>query len=120
MTHIIPDDAMQIRLHMANLGWHSNDRLSDLGWGGKIGYSIWFERWDWHGHKGVPGVSIHEHTNDLSRIDIEVKKAAQKALETWYKFPTCIPHRYADESIEPFTIQPDWAVVPPEYKGGVS
>lgn len=120
MTHKLPDDAMQIRLHMADLGWHSHDCLSDMGWGDKFGYSIWFKRYDWHGHEIGIEACIHGYMSDLSEIDITTKQVAQKALDAWDKFPTCIPHQYADGSIIPSTTQPDWAIVPPEYKGGVS
>ncbi len=77
--------AYQIRIEMAELGWNSEDRITDMGWGDKHGYSIWFERWDWHG-KRTDRVCFHEHRAELSKIEDAVKVAAKRALRAWSEF----------------------------------
>jgi hypothetical protein len=80
-------DAMQIRLEMTELGWYSEDRLTEMGWGDKFGYSIWFSRWDWHGMQAIDKATYHAHTSDLDAIDEVVKKAATLAKKAWAEFP---------------------------------
>lgn len=90
-------DAMEIRTFMAEKGWHSQDRMSDMGWGDKVGYSIWFYRWDWHGIKTatITGdkVSFHDGTNNLSEIDKIVRNVAKRALQAYEDFPDSIPYQ---------------------------
>lgn len=97
MSTISTMDAMDIRNFMADKGWHSNDRLSNMGWGDTVGYSIWFYRWDWHGIKTavVTGdkVSFHDGTNDLSNLDSTVRMAAKRALQAYALFPDSIPYQ---------------------------
>lgn len=83
--------AEEIRIYMSTIGWMSEDRLSNLGWGNKVGYSIWFWRWDWHNVKLGNKVCFHYHTDDLSKIDEVVAKTAIKALKAWQQFPDKVP-----------------------------
>lgn len=76
----------EIRIYMTTQGWFSDDRLTNLGWGDKYGYSIWFNRWDWHGQR-CDRVDVHAHTSDLDTIREVVAETAQRALATYEKFP---------------------------------
>lgn len=79
-------EVFALRAAMQAEGWNSHDRLTDMGWGkGKVGYSIWFERWDWHG-RHVDRVTFHAHTDDLSRIGAVVQHAANLARRAWAEF----------------------------------
>ena len=92
-------NAMQIRLEMTELGWYSEDRLTDMGWrGGKFGYSIWFSRWNWHGQR-TDKATYHAHTADLDAIDETVEKAANLAKKAWDEFPTKAPHQLMPDEL---------------------
>lgn len=96
------DEAQRIRIEMANEGWHSNDRISDMGWGSTFGYSIWFERWDWHG-KRLHGnkACYHAHRAGLSHIPETVKQAADLAKRAWAEFPDDPPRMWANGTLAP-------------------
>lgn len=91
--------AVNIRQDMALKGWQSEDRLTTFGFGQDIdgspnwGYSIWFERWDWH---GVPceKVSFVVEVNDMTEIQRAVKKCADMALKAWADNPVSPPNEY--------------------------
>ena len=79
-------DPMALRQEMAAEGWHSHDRLTEHGWGkGNLGYSVWFERWNWHG-RHCDSLCFHAHTDDLSRIGEAVQHAANLARRAWVEF----------------------------------
>lgn len=79
-------DVFALRAAMKEEGWNSHDRLTDMGWGkGNVGYSVWFERWNWHG-RHVDSIVFHAHTNDLSRIAEATAHAASLARRAWVKF----------------------------------
>ncbi|WP_434302590.1 hypothetical protein [Clostridium botulinum] len=96
--------AMEIRLAMKENGWNSKDSLTNIGWGNKYGYSIWFERWDWHNVKGDK-VCIHGHTSDLTKINKITYLTAIKCLRAWEDFTNSIPEQMADGSLEEDIIQ---------------
>ena len=79
-------DVFMLRAAMQAEGWNSHDRLTDMGWGkGNVGYSIWFERWDWHG-RHVDSIVFHAHTSDISRITEATAHAASLARRAWQDF----------------------------------
>ena len=80
-----PGAIMALRVEMANEGWHSKDRLSTMGWGERVGYSVWFERWDWHGRR-IGGVVFHAHTPDLAQMLRAAQYAAALARKAWATF----------------------------------
>ena len=90
---ILVTEPNQIRIEMSKLGWISEDKLSWMGWGNgeKYGYSIWFERWDWHGVQLGNSVSFGCHDSDLTKMDECVRKAAKTTLKAWDDFPSKIP-----------------------------
>ena len=45
----VQDELIALRKQMAAEGWLSKDDLTTFGWKEGFGYSVWFERWDWHG-----------------------------------------------------------------------
>lgn len=96
--------AMEARLILKDKGWDSQDRLSKTGWINGYGYSIWFERWDWHGVR-VGKVCIHAHTNNLSQIDKITYETAIKCLKAWEDFAESVPHQMADNSLKNDVIQ---------------
>lgn len=87
-----------VRAQMLELGWESNDRLSKSGW-----YSIWFDRYDWHGWVSGNKVTFHAHTNNLSQASINktIKKAAELAKQAWKEYPDHLPFLGADGKIHP-------------------
>jgi hypothetical protein len=87
----------ELKIYMSQKGWRSKDQVSNLGWGDgdKYGYSIWFERWDWHGKNGAD-VCFHAHTGDLSKIHDVVEKAALMALKAWEEYQDCVPSQCLD------------------------
>lgn len=91
--------AMEIRLIMKNNGWNSEDRLTKVGWANGFGYSIWFERWDWHNVK-VNKVCIHSHTGNLNEIDKITYETAVRCLIAWNDFIDSVPQQVADGSLE--------------------
>lgn len=93
------ESANNIRLAMATKGWRSHDQITDMGWGDKYGYSIWFERWDWHGVKTGNKACYHAHTDDLSKIDETVRKAAEIAMRAWREFLDKAPSILADGTL---------------------
>jgi hypothetical protein len=91
------ESAMQVRLRMTALGWHSEDRLSDIGWGAKVGYTIWFKRWDWHGNsKRGAAVTFNRGTSDLTKIDEIVLECSKVALVAWDKYQDPMDLPYED------------------------
>jgi hypothetical protein len=79
------ENPYKIRLEMQRKGWISRDEI-EITWGSKhYGYSIWFERWDWH---GVPcdKRTFQAHTGNLDKISETVKRAADLAQKAWDEF----------------------------------
>ncbi len=96
-------DAYALRVEMTKLGWSSEDRITTFGWGKKgdyevFGYSIWFERYDWHGNR-CDRATFHAHTDDLSRIPEAVLEAAERAKQAWEQFPDGPPRQLADNTL---------------------
>lgn len=87
----------EIRKAMIELGWHSHDSYSTFGWS-KWGYSVWFERWDWHRERGF-NPCFHSHTDNPDKIEIAIKAAAQKALNAWDNFKDAVPVQLANGSV---------------------
>jgi len=100
-------DPIKIRLVMTKLGWISEDRLTYIGWGNDIGtgrrprygYSIWFERWDWHGTR-CEKVSYHAHTSDLTKMPEAVRRAARLARRAWREFPDVPPSQGLGDELD--------------------
>lgn len=103
------ETSMQIRLRMAALGWISEDRITWMGWGldGTYGYSIWFERWDWHG-KVMDRISFGGSTKDFSEIDAVTKRAADLALRAWREFPNSVPRAVNDTLVRDEMVSGFW------------
>lgn len=89
-------DPITIRLLMKDAGWKSKDVLTDIGWGGEYGYSIWFERWDWHGVQIFNKVCFHNHSSKLDNITETVRVAAKLALNAWIEYPDSVPNQLAN------------------------
>jgi hypothetical protein len=77
-------------------GWTSEDQLTTNGWGSGLGYSIWFNRWDWHGKKLTAfRATYHAHGLASEGIMRVAEKAASLAREAWAKFPDEPPNQMA-------------------------
>lgn len=106
--------SMEIRLYMKDKGWDSKDTISKIGWGDEYGYSIWFERSDWHGRRtfALTGsrVSFHYHTDNLDEDNINfiVKTCALQALKAYDDFPNSIPCMNAKGKTVPDLMVGDW------------
>ena len=96
-------DSYKIRQEMSEKGWISHDSLTHMGWGPtkeKFGFSIWFERWDWHGTR-CDIRCFHASTPDLIKIPETVKKAADLAQRAWDEFPDRLPYQTANGNLLP-------------------
>ncbi|KLU62291.1 hypothetical protein CEB3_c13350 [Peptococcaceae bacterium CEB3] len=102
----------QIRVSMAERGWMSEDQLTSIGWEDKIGYTIWFSRWDWHGVKLRNKVSIHGHSTELDHIRDLVAETAQRALKAWEAYPDEVPVQTFGNKVVP---EEDF-LQPPEFR----
>jgi hypothetical protein len=85
MARRILIDPYDIRLHMAVLGWQSNDAIVENG-----SYTINFYRYDWQGVP-VSQVSFYGRTHDLCKISETVARAGRLALRAWRDFPDDVP-----------------------------
>lgn len=100
-----PTDLMSLRLQMHAEGWASEDRLTKQGWGGEApGYSIWFQRGDWHGKRAMALVgtfaTYHGHTKDPGKAFEAAMRAATLARKAWREHPDCPPGQGL-EGLEP-------------------
>lgn len=89
--------ALSIRLKMAAEGWYSEDRITRFGWRDGMGYSIWFERYDWHEQKTMKMTGskacYHAHTPDLGKIADATRTAAERARRAWQEFQDVPPEQ---------------------------
>lgn len=92
-------DSTKLRIDLAREGWSSQDKVTTQGWGDKVGFSIWFQRWDWRGRSCGSQITFHAHTSDLSAIDETIAVAAARAREAWERFPTEFPSQNADGTV---------------------
>lgn len=86
------DDFFEVRKLMAAKGWESQDRITQSGWGEKVGFSIWFKKW--YPKMGFPFCG-HAHVDDLDFIPEATLAAAFAALEVCeegLKHPYCVEH----------------------------
>jgi len=89
--------AYEVRLILGDFGWHSDDRMTEFGWSAGIGYSVWFDRWNWHGKSCDKAYFFSSHPPkglSVESIDRTVKRAAVLAVQTWFQFqePGNPPH----------------------------
>lgn len=101
----VEGDVMQLRAEMQAEGWGSEDRITKMGWGDFFGYSIWFERWDWHGVRTAVLIGTkacyHAHTPDPSKAIKAVRKAAELARVAYAMYKEAPPQQMADDSLQP-------------------
>ncbi|QDX90940.1 hypothetical protein EEL30_00185 (plasmid) [Brevibacillus laterosporus] len=91
---------MQIRLALTEKGWGSEDRITKWVGTDGYGYSIWFQRWNWHGVRFGNKICIHGHTDDLTNLDCLVYKTAAKALKAWEDYKDAIPCQMSDGTLK--------------------
>lgn len=104
---LLSTDPMSIRLLMKDAGWVSKDDLTDIGWGDKYGYSIWFERWDWHGVDIYNSVSFHSHSSNLDNMVETVRDAAKLALKAWNEYIDSVPTQLVGDKLGVNSISTD-------------
>ncbi|WP_061342320.1 hypothetical protein [Clostridium botulinum] len=113
--------SIEIRLIMKEQGWNSEDRLSDVGWGGKVGYSIWFRRYNWHGRNTISltghGVCFHRHTSNLGQIDHITRICAEQCLKAYKDYTDCIPYQNVYNETTKDIMVEDWNDVRVLLKG---
>lgn len=95
----------EIKLYLQSLGWSCEERLTGQGWT-DFGYSIWFNRYDWHGVQLGNRVSINCHVSRPDAADIRraVVKAARLALEAWETYVEAVPRMDIAESLSTDTL----------------
>ena len=93
-------NAVEIRMQMKEEGWDSEDCLTSKGWGkAQKGYSIWFDRYDWHGWVAANGVCFRGSTSNLNEINELVAKVAEAARKAWNDFPDTLPYQSSLDNI---------------------
>ena len=95
--------------------WDIEERTSSDGWGGgKIGYTVWIRRPDWHGKDAfsLTGRSVKLHAMCDDAFDevkvIETLEKLKKLADTaWEKLPESIPVQNAfGELVEEVMVKP--------------
>lgn len=94
------NEFLKIKNEIINNGWTEiEERTTSEGWGdGKIGYTIWIRRPDWHGKDSFSligrNVELHASCNDASNPDMVLKAISnlrKLAKRAWDDFPDGIP-----------------------------
>ena len=107
---------LDLKKELINSGWWDiEERISSYGWGdGKIGYTIWISRPDWHGKDAFSltgrSVKLHAACDDaFSEAEVigAIKKLKKLADTAWKEFPESIPVQNAyGELVEEVMIKP--------------
>ena len=93
--------AEEVRLFMAKRGWSSRDLLTSTGWKeGGLGYTIWFDRWDWAGRRWGQ-ICYFAAKGGFDKLDAEsvqkemaavTRLAAEICLRVEAAFPSDVPN----------------------------
>ena len=100
------DPVVGLRLQMATEGWESEDRITNAGWRDGMGYSIWFQRWDWHGQQTIKltgsQACYHAHTPHLTPEGMlrATSEAAARARRAYANFEDYPPQQMADGTLK--------------------
>lgn len=95
--------------------WDIEERTSSDGWGdGKIGYTVWIRRPDWHGKNAfsLTGGSVKLHATcddafDEAKVVETLAKLKKLADVAWKEFPESIPVQNAfGELVEEVMVKP--------------
>lgn len=95
----------EIRIELAALGWNTEDKLSNFGWGtgDRRGYSVWVSRWNWHGVRLGSSVSFHQSVSPENltpeNIDAAWTRCRNIALAAWDDYPHSLPMVTADGKV---------------------
>lgn len=91
---------LDLKKKLINSGWWDiEEKISCYSWGnGKIGYTIWIRRPDWHGKDAfsLTGRSVKLHAMcddafDESKVVETLKRLKKLADTAWKEFPESIP-----------------------------
>lgn len=103
---------VELRLQMAAEGWESEDRITNAGWRDGMGFSIWFQRWDWHGQQTIKltgsQACYHAHTPTLTPEAMlrSMREAAARARQAYANFEEYPPQQMADGTLKVCRILP--------------
>ena len=95
--------------------WDIYERISSDGWGnGKIGYTIWIRRPDWHGKAAFSltggSVKLHAACDDAfneAKVIETLENLKELADTAWKEFPESIPVQNAfGELVEEVMVKP--------------
>ena len=90
--------------------WDIDERISSDSWGnGKIGYTIWIRRPDWHGKDAfsLTGRSVKLHAFDEVKVIATLERLKKLADTAWKEFPESIPVQNAfGELVEEVMVKP--------------
>jgi len=87
--------SIEIRIAMSKEGWHSEEQITDIGFGDKTGFKCFFSRYNWHG-KFTDSICFSKITTDLTKTHECVVKTANLAKTAWNEFPNSVPFVSAD------------------------
>ena len=94
------NEILKLKMELVKMGWQIEERTGTDGWAdGKIGYTIWISRPDWHGkdiYSLITRPEMHLHglcddaTNEEKMLKTvkDLKTLAEKA---WNEFPNSVP-----------------------------
>lgn len=95
--------------------WDIEERISCYSWGnGKIGYTIWIRRPDWHGKDAFSligrSVKLHamcDNAFDEAKVVETLERLKKLADAAWKEFPESIPVQNAfGELVEEVMVKP--------------
>lgn len=84
---------------MAANGWDIKIEATLRGWGNSPGVSVWFQKWKWHDQLMGSPVTISNGTDDFSKMELMIRKTAEKALKAYDDFQSIPPVQLADGSL---------------------
>lgn len=94
------NEILKLKIDLVKMGWQIEERTGTDGWSdGKIGYTIWISRPDWHGKDiysltAQPEMYLHELCDDATNEETmlkTVKDLKTLAEKAWNEFPNSIP-----------------------------
>lgn len=89
---------LKLKTEMVKNGWEIEERTGTAGWDRKIGYTVWAERWDWHGKSSASltgnKVSLFAMADDAAeeeKVLQAIRRLVALTKRAWEEFPDSIP-----------------------------
>ena len=92
------EEYLKLKTEMAKNGWEIEEHTGTTGWSGKIGYTIWAERWDWHGKSNayltgnkISLFALCDDAADEEKVLQAMRRLSDLTKRAWKEFPDSIP-----------------------------